>query len=71
MIANISPALEAVGETISTLKFADRAKTVKNAARVNQDFDQKTLLRKYERELKRLRDELAQRSKTVVSMDSL
>ena len=71
MIANISPALEAVGETISTLKFADRAKTVKNAARDNQDFAKKTLLRKYERELKRLRDELAQRSKTVVSMDSL
>eukprot|EP00958_Prasinococcus_capsulatus_P009934 scaffold965_cov344-Prasinococcus_capsulatus_cf.AAC.2 len=67
VIANVSPALEAVGESLSTLKFADRAKTVKNAARVNQDVDQRTLLRKYERELRRLRGELAERSKIVVS----
>mmetsp|Transcript_3747 Transcript_3747/g.5684 ORF Transcript_3747/g.5684 Transcript_3747/m.5684 type:complete len:1075 (+) Transcript_3747:68-3292(+) len=66
MMAMISPALEAFVESLSTLKFANRAKNIKNEARVNEDLDQKTLLRKYERELKRLRQELAERSRTVV-----
>ena len=66
MMAMISPALEAMVETLSTLKFANRAKNIKNEARVNEDLDQKSLLRKYERELKRLRAELEARSKNVV-----
>ena len=53
-------------ETISTLKFANRAKNIRNEARVNEDLDQKSLLRKYERELKKLRAELEERSKNVV-----
>ena len=53
-------------ETLSTLKFANRAKNIKNEARVNEDLDQKSLLRKYERELKKLRAELEARSKNVV-----
>jgi kinesin family protein 3/17 len=55
MMAMISPALEAMAETVSTLKFANRAKNIKNEAKVNEDLDQKSLLRKYERELKKLR----------------
>ena len=39
---------------------------IKNEARVNEDLDQKSLLRKYERELKKLRAELEARSKNVV-----
>jgi hypothetical protein len=66
MMAMISPAFEAMLETISTLKFANRAKNIKNEARVNEDLDQKSLLRKYERELKKLRQELEERSKNVV-----
>lgn len=66
MMAMISPALEAMVETISTLKFANRAKNIKNEAKVNEDLDQKSLLRKYERELKLLRSELEERSKNVV-----
>eukprot|EP01138_Halocafeteria_seosinensis_P014292 gb/GECG01014592.1/.p1 GENE.gb/GECG01014592.1/~~gb/GECG01014592.1/.p1 ORF type:complete len:994 (+),score=180.45 gb/GECG01014592.1/:1-2982(+) len=66
MMAMISPALEAFVESLSTLKFANRAKNIKNEARVNEDLDQKSLLRRYERELKRLRTELDQRSRTVV-----
>jgi hypothetical protein len=53
-------------ETISTLKFANRAKNIRNEAKVNEDLDQKSLLRKYERELKKLRAELEERSKNVV-----
>ncbi|GAQ78682.1 Kinesin-like protein [Klebsormidium nitens] len=66
MMAMISPALESLSETLSTLKFANRAKNIKNEAKINEDLDQKTLLRKYERELKKLRDELQQRSRNLV-----
>lgn len=66
MMAMISPALESMTESLSTLKFANRAKNIKNEARVNEDLDQKSLLRKYERELRRLRAELEAKSKNVV-----
>ena len=55
-----------LAESLSTLKFANRAKNVRNAARVNEDVDQRTLLRKYERELRRLRAELQQRQRELV-----
>jgi len=58
MMAMISPALEAFSESLSTLKFANRAKNIKNEARINEDLDQRSLIRKYERELKQLRTEL-------------
>ena len=53
-------------ESLSTLKFANRAKNIKNRAQVNEDLDQRTLLRKYERELRRLRAELQQRQRELV-----
>ena len=39
MIAMISPSYDAFNESLSTLKFATRAKRVKNEARVNEDGD--------------------------------
>ena len=71
MMAMISPALEAFTESLSTLKFANRAKHIKNTAKVNEDLDQKSLLRKYERELKRLRQELEERTKNLVDKRAL
>ena len=65
-VAVISPAVEAFSESLSTLKFANRAKRVKNAPRVNEDENHRTLLKKYERELKRLRAELQARGKDLV-----
>ena len=53
-------------ETVSTLKFAHRAKSVRNTAHVNEDADQRTLLRKYEQELRKLRAELQMRQREVV-----
>lgn len=58
MMAMISPAFESYMESICTLKFATRAKKVKNEAKINEDVDQRALLRKYEIELKKLRAEL-------------
>eukprot|EP00743_Colponemidia_sp_Colp-15_P008644 GILK01009407.1.p1 GENE.GILK01009407.1~~GILK01009407.1.p1 ORF type:complete len:1148 (+),score=247.81 GILK01009407.1:126-3569(+) len=71
MMAMISPAMEAFTESISTLKFANRAKNIKNEPRVNEDLDQKALLRKYEIELKKLRSELDEKSRNVVDKRKL
>ena len=67
MIAMISPAFDAYSESLSTLKFATRAKKIKNRAKINEDLDQRALLRKYEQELKKLRKQLE--SKTGGSGD--
>lgn len=58
MMVMISPAMDAYGESLSSLKFANRAKNIKNKPTVNEDVNQRALLRKYEIELKKLRDEL-------------
>lgn len=63
--------VQAFAESLSTLKFANRAKNIKNEAKVNEDLDQKSLLRRYERELKRLRAELEERSRSVVDQRRL
>ncbi len=71
MMAMMSPASEAFLESLSTLKFANRAKNIKNEARVNEDLDEKALLRRYEQELKKLRHELQTRSRNVVDKRKL
>lgn len=71
MMAMISPALEAFVESTSTLKFANRAKNIKNEARVNEDLDQKSMLRRYEKELKTLREQLEERNRNVVDQRRL
>lgn len=58
MLTMISPSPDAFQESLSTLKFAHRAKSIKNKPLVNEDLDQKALIRKYENELNRLRSEL-------------
>jgi len=68
-MAMISPAADAFGESQSTLKFATRAKKIKNEARINEDVDQKTLVRKYEIELRRLKQELDQRNSQINSSE--
>ena len=71
MLATISPAAESIAETLSTLKFAMRAKRVTNVPRLNEDLDQASLLRKYERELRRLRAKLEERNRNVVDQRCL
>ena len=66
MMAMISPSSDAFGESLSTLKFATRAKKIKNEAKINEDVDQRALLRKYEVELRRLKSELDDRNKGPV-----
>lgn len=66
MMAMVSPSSDAFGESLSTLKFATRAKKIKNEARINEDVDQRALLRKYEVELRRLKVELEEKNRNVV-----
>ena len=58
MFANISPASYNYDETLGTLRYASRAKLIKNAPVVNED-PKDALLRKYEEEIKALKDKLA------------
>ncbi|MEW5308187.1 MAG: hypothetical protein WDW38_000164 [Sanguina aurantia] len=51
MICTIAPAMDAFQESLSTLKFANRAKNIKNEAHVNEDLDQRTLLQEVRAEL--------------------
>jgi len=58
-------------ESLSTLKFANRAKNIKNQAVINENVDEKALLYRYELELKKLRNQLAQRRQNVVDKRAL
>ena len=71
MFTMISPAPEAFQESLSSLKFAHRAKSIKNKPLVNEDLDQKALIRKYENELKKLRTELEEKNKVLIDKTKL
>ena len=57
MIAAISPADDNYDETLGTLKYANRAKQIKNKPKVNED-PKDALIREYQEELKRLKAQL-------------
>ncbi|KAI6240085.1 Kinesin-like protein [Aphelenchoides fujianensis] len=57
MVANIGPATYNYDETISTLRYANRAKNIKNVARINED-PKDALLRKFQQEIEQLRKQL-------------
>lgn len=65
MIAMISPAQESFNESLSTLHFARRAKNIKNKPIINEDVDHKALIRQYEEELKKLKQELEKKNKMI------
>lgn len=59
LIANIYPEVPYLDETISTLRFASRMRNVTNEASVNMALDQPLLIKKLEREIIDLKQELA------------
>eukprot|EP00742_Colponemidia_sp_Colp-10_P012615 GILJ01014198.1.p1 GENE.GILJ01014198.1~~GILJ01014198.1.p1 ORF type:complete len:1605 (+),score=415.17 GILJ01014198.1:599-4816(+) len=65
IVANVSPSSTAFGETLSTLKFAQRAKLIRNKAIINEDTSGAVALLK--EEIKRLKDRLLH-SQAVVSV---
>uniref|UniRef100_A0A1J3G4G2 Kinesin-related protein 11 n=2 Tax=Noccaea caerulescens TaxID=107243 RepID=A0A1J3G4G2_NOCCA len=60
LICTITPASSSSEETHNTLKFASRAKTIEIYASRNQIIDEKSLIKKYQREISILKLELDQ-----------
>uniref|UniRef100_A0A8C1KWG2 Kinesin-like protein n=1 Tax=Cyprinus carpio TaxID=7962 RepID=A0A8C1KWG2_CYPCA len=61
MVANIGPASYNLEETLTTLRYANRAKNIKNKPRVNED-PKDALLREFQEEIARLKEQLEKRS---------
>lgn len=55
VVVTVSPAESNLGETRSSLQFAERAMRVVNTARVNEVTTRATIIERYRRELSRLR----------------
>lgn len=56
-VANLGPADYNYDETISTLRYANRAKNIKNNAKINED-PKDALLRQFQQEIEELRKQL-------------
>ncbi|XP_011300630.1 kinesin-like protein KIF3A [Fopius arisanus] len=68
MCANVSPADINYDETISTLRYANRAKNIKNRARINED-PKDALLRQFQDEIEQLRKQLEENGAEVSESD--
>lgn len=64
MVANIGPASYNYEETVNTLRYANRAKNIKNTPKINED-PKDALLREYQSEIERLKDQLKSRSQGI------
>ena len=65
MIANVGPSGYNYDETLSTLKYANRAKNIKNDVKINED-PKDALLRQFQEEIKRLRQQVAKNMGGVI-----
>uniref|UniRef100_A0A673NPN5 Kinesin-like protein KIF13B n=1 Tax=Sinocyclocheilus rhinocerous TaxID=307959 RepID=A0A673NPN5_9TELE len=59
MVATVSPSADNYDETLSTLRYADRAKSIVNHAVVNEDPNAR-IIRELREEVEKLRDQLTQ-----------
>ena len=59
LIANVWPEASHLEETLSTLRFATRMKQVENMPTVNETADQALLIKRYQKEVRDLKQELA------------
>lgn len=55
MIACLSPADNNYDETLSTLRYANRAKNIKNKPKINED-PKDAMLREYQEEIRKLKE---------------
>ncbi|XP_076471036.1 kinesin-like protein KIF3B isoform X2 [Babylonia areolata] len=58
MVANIGPASYNFDETLTTLRYANRAKSIKNKPKINED-PKDALLREFQEEINRLKNQLS------------
>jgi len=61
MVANLGPANYNYDETITTLRYANRAKNIKNKPRINED-PKDALLREFQEEIARLKAQINQKA---------
>ena len=64
MISNVGPADYNYDETMNTLRYASRAKNIKNKPRINED-PKDALLREYQDEIAKLREQLSLLNKGI------
>ncbi|RKP18927.1 kinesin-domain-containing protein, partial [Rozella allomycis CSF55] len=67
IICTITPASGYLEETMSTLKFAMRAKSVENTPEVNEVISDEALLKRYKTEISNLRQQLEQKENEKVN----
>ena len=65
IICTISPACMNYYQTLSTLRFATRAKSVKLQVTTNEFFDDKDKIYYYQKEIKKLKDQLRNRGSKI------
>ncbi|KAF2880164.1 hypothetical protein ILUMI_26027, partial [Ignelater luminosus] len=70
MIACVSPASRDYDETLSTLRYANRAKNIHNKPRINED-PKDAMLRQYQEEIERLRSLLDNRQSTPLKIEDI
>jgi kinesin family protein 11 len=58
IIATVSPAQSNIEETLSTLDYANKAKSIKNKPEVNQKLVKKELIKEYSDEIEKLKQQL-------------
>ena len=69
MFANIGPADYNYDETLGTLRYASRAKSIRNKAKINED-PKDALMKQYQKEIEELKKMLEQESHGVISNES-
>lgn len=70
MVATVSPAADNYDETLSTLRYADRAKNIVNHAVVNEDPNAR-IIRELREEVEKLREQLTKAEVQYTSCSQL
>ncbi|KAL0369271.1 UNVERIFIED_CONTAM: Kinesin-like protein KIN-7E, chloroplastic [Sesamum calycinum] len=71
LICTVTPASSNAEETHNTLKFAQRSKHVEIKASQNKILDEKSLIKKYQREISNLKQELQQLKRGMMEKENL
>ncbi|PHT52662.1 Kinesin-like protein NACK1 [Capsicum baccatum] len=71
LICTVTPSSSNSEETHNTLKFAHRAKHIEIQAAQNKIIDEKSLIKKYQNEIRRLREELEQLRRGIVAVPQM
>lgn len=69
IICTITPALMHSEETLTTLKFANRAKDIRNEVKINEILDERTLIQRLKREINSLKTKLRHSGGSVEERD--